>query len=262
MLELTGYRNLTRTIAVTDFKLKYQGSILGYLWSLVKPLLLFTVLYFVFTKVFKIGGTIPYYPVYLLLGIILWTFFSETSVACLFSIVSKYDLIRKVYFPRIVLIFSNSLTSLFTFLSNLMVVFVFMVFNHVPFTLNIVYIPLLLFELFIFVMGIGLFLGAFYVKFRDISHIWEVILFAGFYATPILYSPAMIPGIYKKILLLSPMAQIIQDFRYVLITNQAVTSESVLGWPYFIIPYVLPFVIFFFGYFVFEKMASKFAEEA
>jgi ABC-2 type transport system permease protein len=222
---------------------------------------LFTVLLFVFTRVFKLGGNIPFYPVYLLLGIVIWTFFAEITVSCLLSIVGKGPLIRKIYFPRIILIISNSFTSLLTFLSNLVVVFVFMVgFKVVP-TWHVVFIPLVIIELYLFVVGIGLILSSLYVKFRDISHIWEVVLQALFYATPILYSPAIVPDAYKPLMMLSPIAQIIQDFRYLLITDKAVTAWQVLQFPYYFIPYVLPFIIFIIGYIIFEKMAAKFAEE-
>lgn len=261
MFSFLKYRNLIKMIALTDFKLKYEGSFLGYLWSLVKPLMLFTVMYFVFTRVFKLGSTIPYYPVYLLTGIVVWTFFTETTVTALYSIVSKGQLIRKVYFPRIILIFSNSLTSFLTFASNLVIVFAFMVFNSVPVSSRILVLPLLFIELYIFALGVGLFLGALYVKFRDIAHIWEVILQALFYATPILYSPDRLPGVFQKIAMLNPMAQIIQDFRWSLISSETMTAWDVLYVRYTWIPYVLVIVVFIFGYFVFEKMAATFAEE-
>lgn len=261
MKKSSNYYELIKAIALTDFKLKYEGSILGYLWSLVKPLMLFAVLYYVFTNVFRIGNAIPFYPVYLLTGIVIWSFFSETSISCLLSIVSKGEIIRKVYFPRIVLIFSNSLTSLLTFSSNLVIVFIFMAFNRIIPNSNIIFIPLLILELFIFVLGVGLFLGSLYVKYRDVSHIWEVLLQALFYATPILYPPSLLPAVTQKILMMNPMAQIIQDFRFCLITPETLTVSAIIDGPLFLVPYVLPFLIFFLGYFVFEKMAAKFAEE-
>jgi ABC-2 type transport system permease protein len=255
------YKNLVQTIALTDFKLKYQGSVLGYLWSLVKPLLLFSIYYFVFTRVFKLGGSIPYYPVYLLLGIVVWSYFQETTLSCLLSIVSKGDLIRKVYFPRIILIVATSITSFLTLSANLLIVVFFMLVNSVPFGPRILLSPFVFIELFIFVIGMGLFLGSIYVRFRDISHIWEVIMQALFYATPILYSPAMLPGITKQIAMLSPLAQIHQDLRYLIITPDTVTAWKVLPFPYVVIPYIIPFVVLTVGYSVFEKMAARFAEE-
>lgn len=255
------YNNLVKTIALTDFRLKYQGSILGYLWSLVKPLLLFAIYYFVFTKVFKFGNAIPYYPIYLLLGIVVWSYFAETTVSCLLSIVSKGELIRKVYFPRIILIISASLTSFLTFSLNFLVVACFALASRVPVGPRIILAPLVLFELFVFIVGIGLFLASIYVKFRDISHIWEVVMQALFYATPILYSPLMLPGITKQLAMISPLAQILQDLRYLLITTETATAWKILPFPLYFIPYVLPVVIFVIGYMIFEKMAARFAED-
>jgi ABC-2 type transport system permease protein len=119
------YFELIRELAITDFKLKYQGSVFGYLWSLVKPLAYFAVLYTVFTKVFHIGSDIPHYPIYLLFGVMTFSFWGETTAMAMSSIVYKGDLIRKVYFPRIVLVISSTLTSLITYSLNLLVLMLF-----------------------------------------------------------------------------------------------------------------------------------------
>lgn len=262
MFEVFKYWNLTKTIALTDFKLKYQGSVLGYLWSLVKPLMLFTVLYFVFTRVFRVGDAIPYYPVYLLLGIVLWNFFVETTVSCLYAIVGKGDLIRKVYFPRAALIISNSATAFMTFLGNLVVVGVFMAVNQVPLTWKVALVPLVFVELYVLVLGVSLLLSALYVRFRDIAHIWEVFLQAFFYATPILYAPDLVPETWRGLFMMSPMAQILQDFRYLVVTPDATTAASVLHSPAMLaVPYLIPVVVLVLGSIVFEKSAAKFAEE-
>jgi ABC-2 type transport system permease protein len=255
------YNNLVREIALTDLKLKYQGSVLGYFWSLLKPLLLFAVMFLVFTKFFKLGTSIPYYPVYLLLGIVIWTFFAEVTSICMGSIVSKGPLIRKVYFPRILLVFSNSLTSFITFLLNLVAVFVFMFFMKVPITFNLLLFPVLIIELYIFALGVALILASLFVKYRDIAHIWEVFMQAFFYATPILYPLSFVPAPYNKIITLSPLAQIIQDSRFLLITNQTTRNVEVLGSALGWIPYVLPFIFLVFGYYLFDRMSAKFAEE-
>lgn len=256
----TNYLGLIKELALTDFKLKYQGSILGYLWSLVKPLMLFSVLYFVFTQIFKIGKAIEHYPVYLLLGVVMWGFFTEVTAGSLDAIAGKGELIRKVYFPRIVLVISRSITSLLTFLLNLIVVLVFMVCTGVNFHLKMLAFPFLIFEYLILVMGISFFLSSLYVKFRDIAHIWEVVLQALFYATPIIYPLTLVPPRIAKVLMLSPVTQMIQDARYLLITNQSLTSVDYLFPRYYWIPYMLPFIIFVVGYWIFNKSAAKFAE--
>jgi len=255
------YLGLIKELALTDFKLKYQGSVFGYLWSLVKPLMLFLVLYVVFTRVFRLGNSVPHYPVYLLLGVVMWGFFIEITANSLNAIVGKGELIRKIYFPRIVLVISGGINSLITFLLNLSVVFVFLVVTHAEFSIKSPIVILLIIELFVLSVGISLFLSSLFVRFRDLSHIWEIVLQAMFYATPILYPLSLVPGPLNKIIMLSPLAQIIQDSRYLLVTPQAQTAWQIMTPKFYFIPYVLPFLILALGYRLFERSAAKFAEE-
>ncbi|MCL6606428.1 MAG: ABC transporter permease [Paenibacillus sp.] len=261
MRKHSAYLDLIRALTLTDFKLKYQGSILGYLWTLVKPILMFLVLYLVFTKFFKIGASVPYYPVYLLLGIVLWMFFIEITSTSIDAIVSKGDLIRKVFFPRIVLVISRGTAALITFTLNFLVVLGFMIISSVKFQLLALFMPLLIIELFVLTTGIALMLSSLFVRYRDLSHIWEVFLQILFYATPIIYPLSFVPPKMAKLLMLNPIAQIIQDSRYVLITNQAHTAWQILPQEFIWIPYTLPIFIFGFGYFQFQRSAAKFAEE-
>lgn len=255
------YYELIRELAFTDFKLKYQGSVLGYFWSLAKPLMLFLVLYVVFAKFFKIGSSIEYYPAYLLLGVVIWGFFTEITATSLDAIVGRGDLIRKVFFPRIVLVISRGTTSLITFCLNLVAVLVLIALTGVSFKISSLFFPLLIIETLVLTVGIALILSSLFVKFRDLGHIWEVALQILFYATPILYPLSFVPQKVAKVLLLSPIAQIIQDSRYILITKQTETTWSLLGWRYAWIPYALTVVIFILGYWLFQKSAAKFAEE-
>src|SRR5437868_14765883 len=124
-------RALLAELVRTDFKLRYQGSVLGYAWSLLRPLLLFVILYLVFVKVLKSGGGIPHFPVYLLLGIVIWNFFLEMTVQSLGSIVGRGDLIRKISIPRWLIVFTSSLSALINLCLNLIVVAIFMIWNHV-----------------------------------------------------------------------------------------------------------------------------------
>lgn len=261
MVKNSNYINMVKAIALSDLKLKYQGSFLGYVWSLVKPLMLFSVLYLVFTRFFRIGGDVPNYPVYLLLGIVMWTFFAEITSVCMGSIVSKGALIRKVYFPRILLVVSNSITSLITFSLNLVIVFVFIGFSDIVLGSKALLFILLVLELYVFVLGLALGLSALYVKFRDIAHIWEVVLQVLFYATPILYPLSFVPDTFAKYIALSPLAQIIQDARFLLVTDETIRVTQILAFPYYLIPYLIPFVIFGLGLLVFNNMSAKFAEE-
>jgi ABC-2 type transport system permease protein len=254
------YYDLIKELAITGFKLKYQGSFFGYLWSLMKPLFLFLILYFVFNYVFKLGKAIPNYPIYLLIGITMWGFFAETTSMCMNSIVANGDLIRKVYFPRIILPIAMSLTSFLTLILNLAVVFGFMAFARIPVNAELLLLPLILIEFYIFTLGVSFFLSSLFVKFRDLGPIWEVVCQALFYATPILYSPALVPAKILKIMMISPLAQIFQAARAVILPTTVLTSAEVLG-KYFVLPYIVVIITFIVGYFVLQKMASKFAEE-
>jgi ABC-2 type transport system permease protein len=211
-------RALLKEMIRTDFKLRYQGSVLGYLWSLLKPLMLFLVLYTVFTKFLNIGRGVPNYPVSLLLGIVLWTFFTEATTACLKSIVGKGNLLRKVNIPRYLIPVAAVSSSFINMALNLIVVFIFVLFAHnTPLSwTTLIVLPLLLVELVVLSMAVGFFLAAIYVKYRDIEHIWDVVRQALFYTIPIIYPLTLISSeVIQKVLMLNPLAQIIQDARAV-----------------------------------------------
>lgn len=263
MKEMITYRyyGLLRELTLTDFKLKYKASFFGYLWSLVKPLMLFGVLYIVFAKFFKLGKEIPNYPVFLLLGIVLWTFFMEATNSSLTSIVGRGELIRKVYFPRIILTVSASITALITLFLNIIVFFIFMAISSVLVPSTAPIFLLILIEFFLFTAGVSLFLSSWFVRFRDVGHIWEVFAQALFYATPIIYPLGLVPESFQKFLMLNPLAQIIQDSRYVLVSHDSETAYSILSFPLLLIPYALPLIIFAVGYWYYQKEAYKFAEE-
>lgn len=257
-------RALLAELVRTDFKLRYQGSVLGYAWSLLKPLLLFAILYVVFVRFLKIGGDVPHYPIYLLLGIVLWNFFSEMTSQSLGSIVGRGDLIRKIKIPRWIIVFSSSISAVINLGLNLIVIAAFMVFNGVDLTFMILLLPLLIIEIYIFALGLSLFLAAAFVKFRDLSYIWEVVLQAGFYLTPILYPLSMITNeSFQKLILLNPMAQAIQDARLVTVTqdDQVITiSRAFHGGLYMYIPFILVAIVLVGGILYFKKESKYFAE--
>ncbi len=255
-------RVLLAELVRTDFKLRYQGSALGYAWSLLRPLFLFCILYIVFVKFLKFGGDIPHYPVYLLLGIVMWNFFDEITSQSLASIVGRGDLIRKINIPRWIIVISSSLSSLINLGLNLIVVGVFMVINMVPLQATAVLLPLSLLELYIFALGLSLFLSAAFVKYRDISYIWEVLMRAGFYLTPIIYTMARIHNVtMQKLIMLNPVAQSIQNARYSLVTHKSVTTYSVFeGGPYMYIPIIIVIVTLIFGVLYFKRESKYFAE--
>lgn len=254
---------LLRELVVTDFKLRYQGSVLGYAWSLLRPLMLFLILYVVFVRFLKIGNDVPHFPVYLLLGIVIWNFFVEMTVQSLGSVVARGDLIRKIRIPRWTIVISTSISASINLFLNLLVVAGFMIINHVGVMSTLAYLPLILLEVYILALGLSLLLSAAFVRYRDVSYIWEVFLQAGFYLTPILYPLSRIPNLtFQKVLMLNPMAQAIQDARYATITHRTTTIGALFegGW-YKFVPFAAVIVIFILGFSYFKQRSSSFAED-
>lgn len=255
-------RALLSELVRTDFKLRYQGSVLGYTWSLLKPLMLFAILFVVFVKFLRVGGDLPHFPIYLLLGIVLWSFFSEMTSLSLTSIVSRGDLIRKIRIPRWIIVLSSSLSALINLALNLLVVMAFMFFNKVDIHQTILWLPLILIEIYIFSLGVSLFLAAAYVKYRDVSYIWEVLMQGLFYLTPILYPLSIIPKLaFKKIILLNPMAQAMQDARYAVVTHNTETIRHIFdGGLFSYIPFAIVVITVVIGALYFRRESKYFAE--
>lgn len=255
-------RSLVRELVVSDFKLRYQNSFLGYLWSLLKPLMMFGVLYIVFTKIIRLGDDIPHYPSYLLLGLVLWTFFVEATVAGMNSIVGRGDMIRKVSIPKYTIVISSVISAFVTFILNMVVVFVFMIIGEVPFRPEISLAVLYIIELIVFCLGISFLLSALYVKFRDFSHIWDVVLQILFYATPIIYSLSIVPASFIKLVSISPLTQIIQDIRAVMITTDTLTTKEVFGSQMGrLLPFAIVIALTIFAAWYFRRVSKDFAED-
>lgn len=256
---------ILKQLVVTDFKLRYKGSVLGYLWTLLRPLALFAVLYVVFVNFLRFGDEIPHYPVYLLLGVVLWSYFVEVTVNGVTAIVGKGDLMRKLSFPRYVVVLAGSFSALINLVINLLVVLVFAIINGVDFTWSIAWLPLIVAELFVLSLGMSFLLSALYVRFRDINYVWEVLIQAGFYLTPILYPLSMVEKFSEfasRFLLLNPMAQIIQDARYTLVTPKTDTVYSVFaGSGYWLIPFAIVAFVAIASAVYFRKKSPTFAEE-
>jgi len=254
---------LLRELVVTDFKLRYQGSVLGYTWSILKPLFLFAIMYVVFGVLIKLGS-VEHYPVYLLFGIILWTFFAEATNQGLQSIVGRGGLIRKVSFPKYIIVISTTISALVNLVINLGIVGIFMLIGGVQLHWSIMMLPLYLLELYILALGLAFFLSTLQVKYRDTSHIWEIIMQAAFYGTPIIYPLTTIMAksvVAAKILMMNPVAQAIQDARYSLITHQTITVTSLFNsaW-YMLIPLAIVVAVIIIGALYFKKNSKYFAE--
>lgn len=257
-------RILLRELVITDFKLRYQGSVLGYMWSILKPLFLFAILYVVFDRFLRLGRDIEHFPVYLLLGIVLWSFFTEATSNGLHSIISRGDLIRKINFPKYIIVISGTISSLINLAINLLVVIVFIVLNGVQVSWEVLWVIPLITELYIFSLAIAFFLAALNVKFRDIGYLWEIFLQAAFYATPILYPLSMVISeseLAAKLIMLNPVAQIIQDVRHVFVTHDSITIYQLYanGWVIFV-PFIIVGVSVCLASWYFRKSANSFAE--
>jgi ABC-2 type transport system permease protein len=256
---------LLRQLVITDFKLRYKGSVLGYVWTLLRPLALFAILYTVFVYFLKIGSSTPHYAVYLLIGVVLWNYFIEVTNNGLSAIVGKGDLMRKLAFPRYVVVLAGSLSALINLSINLVVVLLFMILNGVNFHWEALLVIPLIIELFVLGLGVAFLLSALYVRFRDINYIWEVILQAGFYATPILYPIDLVikvaPGVAKA-MMLNPVAQIIQDVRYFVVTDSTVTLGILYKsvWVY-AVPLCIVLLLALLASVYFKKRSPYFAEE-
>lgn len=256
---------LLKELVITDFKLRYQGSALGYLWSLLKPLLLFLILYLVFVRFLRFGSDVEHFPVYLLLGMVLWGFFTEATVQGMHAIVGRGDMIRKINFPKYIIVISSTISALINLLFNLVIVLIFVVLDGVDIKSTILLLPLNILQLYILALAIAFFLSALMVRYRDMGYIWEVVLQGAFYATPIIYPLKMVIAYdptAAKVLLLNPVAQIIQDARYNLITHQTVTTSGYINNPYIAaIPYLIVVVLVIVSSIYFRRHSKNFAEE-
>lgn len=262
------YRNnriLLKELTRTDFRLRYQGSVLGYLWALLRPLMMFAILYVVFAKLLKMGGDIPHYPVYLLTGTTLWSFFTECTSQGIQAIVQRGDLLRKISFPKYIVVVSTTFTALINLAINLVVIVIFALINGVMPSFSWLLVPLSIFELYCLSLGIAFLLGAINVKYRDIASIWEVLVQALFYAVPIIYPISMVANtsqLAAKAILLNPIAQTIQDVRYNLVTAETMTSWNYFAHPALaLIPVAIVAIVLLVGARYFHKKSRFFAEE-
>ena len=267
--------SLTFTLARTEFKLRFFGSALGYVWTLVRPLLLFGVLWVFFTKVAHVNSaTNPgekYYGAQLLGSIVLFTFFAEATTGAVKSVVDRENLVRKIHFPRLVIPAAVVLLAMFNLVLNLIVVFIFALSAGVEPMLSWFELPLIVAMLAVCAGGAAMLLSALYVHFRDISPIWEVISQILFYASPVIISIQTIEAKLGgetflgfnllHIYMINPLAAIFQQFRHAMITNATPSAGAVLGsWTALLIPLGLVAAIFVIGFAVFNQAAAKIAE--
>lgn len=261
---LRRFVELTITLARTEFKLRYFGSVLGYFWSLMRPLLFFGVIYFFFTVVVKLGKGIPHYGVYLLTGIVFWNYLAEATGGCVACLVGREALLRKVRFPRMVVPLSVSLTATFNLGMNFIAVIVFALLNGItPAWSWLELIPIAL-AFIVLATGIGMLLAALYVRFRDVQPIWEVLLQVWFYGSPIMYGAHSYNSFahgFERIAMLNPIATLLTQMGHAFIDPSLPTAARAAGSSLIpVLSMLLLVAIFGLGWWVFTREAPRVAE--
>jgi ABC-2 type transport system permease protein len=259
------FLHLTVMLAVTDWKLRFYGSALGYLWSLLRPLLLFGMLLFVFSQIVRIGGDVKDYPVVLLIGVVLFSYFSEVTGDAVESVLDREQLVRKVSFPRMVVPLSVTLAGSFSLVLNLAAASVLVLAVGVEPRLSWLLLPIPLVCLVVLATGVAMLLSALYVPFRDVRPIWDVVTQALFYATPIFYPVEFLIGqseLLTKIVMASPLAVIVVETRRLVLGPESTGAAEAVGSDAFLlIPLAILVAIAVAGFVVFNRMAPRAAEQ-
>lgn len=258
------FLHLAWTLAVTDFKLRFFGSVLGYLWQLLRPLMLFGVLLLVFTEFLPLSRDVYHYSAVLLEGIVIFTFFADATIGSVSSLVDRENLVRKIHFPRMVVPVAVVLTAYFNFFLNLLVVLVFAVASGVTPHLSWLELPLLLAMLGVFALGVAMLLSSLYVRFRDVRPIWEVVAQALFYASPVIYviervkesHPSWVP-----FLMCNPLATILVQTRRAVIGHAPSAAAEIGGTARLAIPIGIVVATFAVGFWFFNREAPRIAEQ-
>ncbi len=260
----TRFFDLLYLISVTEFKKTYFGTVLGYVWSLLRPLMLFGVLLFVFTRIFRVGSEVNNYPVLLLFNIVLFSFFQEASTGAVASVVNQEGIVRKTQFPRLVIPLAVVLTSLFNFGVNLIVVLIFILAFGVDPTWTWLCFPLVVALLLLFTTAVAMILSSLYVRFRDLGIIWGVLVTVLFYATPILYTLDLpqVQGTTRALILLNPLTPLFEQARDWIIDPSAPGALAAAGDWLHLAPSILIYVaVCAFSVWIFNREAPRVAEE-
>lgn len=256
---------LLRELVITDFKLRYQNSVLGYLWALLRPLFLFAILYVFFVEILHIGKEIQHWGPALLLGIVIWNFFSEVVKYGLKSVVSSGKMIRKINFPKYIIVISTSISAIINLVINLVVVGIFVAINGVHLSWESLMLFVYLFEVLVFALGLAFILATINVRYRDVDYIWDVVSQALFYGSAIMFPMNRVIEISQdaaNILIINPVAQAIQDARYFTITHDVVTAHTITNNIWILVaPFIISVVTFIVGAYYFRKRSPYFAEE-
>jgi ABC-2 type transport system permease protein len=254
---------LTVHLAAMEFKLRFFGSALGYFWQLVRPLLLFGVLYVVFTEFVRLNAGVPYFPAVLLSGIVLFTFFADSTGGAVTAVVDRENLVRKIEFPRLVVPFAVVTTAFFNLAANLLAVLVFILATGVDPRWQWIFAVPLIATLVVFAAGVAMLLSALYPRFRDVQPIWEVVVQVIFYGSPILYAIEVVPNeTFRQLIMLNPIAAILEQWRHSIIDPSAPTAAHAIGGTaLLLVPAAIVVGVLALGLWVFARQAPRLAEE-
>lgn len=247
------YRELIKILTISDLKVKYQSSVLGFAWSMLNPLLLMLVLYFVFSNVFK--ATQDNFALFMLIGIISWRFIANGTSSSISSIVGKSSLVTKIYIPRKVLVLSTVLSAFISSLLEFLVLAPLLIILGAELSPYVLLFPFIHIVYFFIVYGISLILASLYVYYRDLTQIWDVLMQIGFFLSPIVYPLSTVPPEYLKYYLLNPMTVIIQMYRDVLLYHRPLSAWD------FLFTLATGIALMIIGSAIFEKLERRFAEE-
>jgi ABC-2 type transport system permease protein len=260
-----GWRRFWRLswrMARTDFVLRYHGSVLGYAWSLMNPLLLFGVLYLAFTEVLRFGDQIDYFPALLLLNLMLFQFFSEVTSRSVISIVTSENLVRKMEFPRLAVPISLVLAGTLTLLLDLVVVFGYVIASGVPVRPTWLLFPVLLLVLYALTVGFSLLLSSLYVRYRDVAQVWIVATQALLYSSAVIFPLDFIPESLRSVLALNPLVWVFTQTRAWIIDPNAPSFIDVMETPTTLVGAAFVFVgVIALGVWTFIREAPRAAEE-
>ena len=253
---------LLMLVSITEFRQAYFGTVLGYFWALLRPLMLFGILLLVFTQVFRVGSGIENFPVFLLLNIVVFGFFQESTLAAVQSIVNQEGIVRKTQFPRLVIPLAVVMTALFSLGVNLIAVFIFATAYGVePMWSWFGLIPILA-VLFVFTTAVSMIVSSLFVRFRDVGIIWSVAVTALFYGTPLLYPLEVVPESFRDVVLANPLTPLFQQMRqWVVDPNAQSAVEAAGGAEMLILPVAIFAAVCVLAVWVFNREAPRIAEE-
>ena len=251
--EIYNYRQMISSLVNKELKVRYKGSILGFFWTFLNPLLQLIIYTIVFSVILK--SSIKNFHIYLFVGLVPWIFFTTCIQAGSISIVTNKDLVKKIYFPRIVLPIATVNAAFMNMIYTMIVVILTVFFSEIGLSWYILLLPFIMILQYIMVLGITFVFAALNVFFRDLEYILSIVLMAWFYLTPIVYTIDMVPKEYREIFFINPMTSIIMFYREILY------YKKIPDFSFFSNIVLYSIVMIFIGYFIFEKLQKSFAEE-